>query len=96
MSTISIAEVEKIAGLSGLSLDKAELEVFRVQFEEILGYIEKMNQVDTDNVEPTYQVTGLKNVTRPDELIDYNVTTKELLKNAPATKDNQIEVRRVL
>lgn len=93
---ISIVEIEKIAALSGLLLDKSELEKYRSQFEAILGFVEDMNRVDTTGVEPTYQVTGLTNVTRTDEIIDYVVTPSELLKNAPAVQNGQIEVGRVL
>lgn len=96
MSTITTDDVQRIAALSGLALSPEELEQHRTQFEEIIGYVEKLNDVDTSGIEPTYQVTGLKNVTRADELIDYGVSTKDLLANAPDKLDDQIKVRRVL
>lgn len=96
MSKISISDVKKIAKLSGLTLSDDEAELYRTQFETILGYIEQLNDLDIAGIEPTYQVTGLKNVTRADEVIDYGVSTEELLKNAPETEANQIKVRRVL
>jgi aspartyl/glutamyl-tRNA(Asn/Gln) amidotransferase C subunit len=51
---------------------------------------------DVSGLEPTYQVTGLKNVMREDKTIDYGYQTKDLLKNAPAVEDNQFKVKRVL
>jgi aspartyl-tRNA(Asn)/glutamyl-tRNA(Gln) amidotransferase subunit C len=61
-----------------------------------LDYVEVLNQVDVAGLEPTYQVTGLKNVTRPDEIKDYGYEPRGLLKNAPATQDNQFRVKRIL
>lgn len=96
MSQITIDDVKKVANLSGLLLSADELELYRTQFEEILNYVEQLNTVDLAGLEPTYQVTGLTNVTRDDEIIDYKVSTASLLENAPAQQDNQIKVRRVL
>jgi aspartyl/glutamyl-tRNA(Asn/Gln) amidotransferase C subunit len=58
--------------------------------------VEKLNEVDVDGLEPTYQVTGLTNVTRPDEIKDYQAKPEDLLKNAPAVANNQFKVKRVL
>lgn len=96
MSHISIADVKKVAVLSALALSDDQLKKFQVQFQEIIDYVEQLNDVDVNGLEPTYQVTGLKNVTRPDVVIDYGVSQAELLKNAPATLDNSIKVRKVL
>lgn len=96
MSTITTEDIQKIAVMSGLALDPEELEKYRAQFEEILSYVEKLNEVDTSGIEPTYQVTGLKNITRKDVLVDYGVSTEDLLANAPNQQDDQIKVKRVL
>ena len=96
MPTITIDDVKKVAILSGLNLSDEELQTYTEQFEKILGYIERLNSVDTAGIEPTYQVTGLKNVMRQDDIIDYGLTSTDLLKNAPETESGQIKVRRVL
>lgn len=96
MSQISLETIKKIAALSGLALNEADLEKFRVQFEEILGYVEQLNDVDTSGLAPSYQVTGLTNVMRADEIIDYGVSQDKLLSNAPSQRDGSIEVRKVL
>ena len=62
----------------------------------ILGYVEQLQKVDLKGVEPTYQVTGLKNVMRPDVIKDYGVSPEALLKNAPATEKGHIKVKRML
>lgn len=93
---ITIDNVREVAKLSGFEFSDKQLEAYRDQFQEILGYVERLSDIDTKEVEPTYQVTGLTNVTREDEIIDYGVSTEELLKNAPMQQDDQIKVRRVI
>lgn len=85
-----------MAKLSRLRLSEEEIEKFQTELSEILDYVEKLNSVDTKDLQPTYQVTGLKNVMRPDEVRAYGAKPEELLKNAPATQDGQFKVKRVL
>jgi aspartyl-tRNA(Asn)/glutamyl-tRNA(Gln) amidotransferase subunit C len=96
MAKLSREDVLKLALLSRLKLSDEEIEKFRTELSSILEYVEKLNAVDVDGLEPTYQVTGLKNVMRKDEPLDYGYKTEDLLKNAPAVQDNQFKVRRVL
>ena len=96
MTHISIDDVQKLANLSGLSLTDDDAKNLGGQLETILGYVEQLEAVDTSGVEPTYQVTGLENVTREDNEIDYGLSREELLKNAPEHQDGQIKVGRVL
>lgn len=96
MAKITRDEVLKLARLSKLELSEDEIDRFTKEFEEILAYFEQLKDVDTSGLEPTYQVTGLRNVTRKDEVIDYGVSTEALLKNAPESLGNQLKVRRVL
>jgi aspartyl-tRNA(Asn)/glutamyl-tRNA(Gln) amidotransferase subunit C len=96
MSKLSRDDVLKLARLSRLKLSDEEVEKFREELSSILEYVEVLNKVDTFGLEPTSQVTGLKNVMRKDETRDYGYKTEDLLKNAPAVKDNQFKVRRVL
>jgi aspartyl-tRNA(Asn)/glutamyl-tRNA(Gln) amidotransferase subunit C len=96
MGTISTDDVRQLAALSSISLDEAELESLRVDLENILGYVDQLGQLDTDGVEPTYQVTGLQNVWRSDEIADDTVSTEALLDLAPESQDNQIKVPKVL
>ena len=96
MSKLSRDDVLKLARLSRLRLTDEEIEKYRTELSSILEYVQILNAVDVTGLEPTYQVTGLKNVMRPDEIKPYQAKPKELLKNAPAIQDNQFKVRRVL
>ena len=96
MAKLSVSDVLKLARLSKIQLDEKELVEFTEELTQILNYADQFAAVDVSDLRPTAQVTGLTNVTRKDELIDYGTTPKDLLKNAPATENNQIKVRRVL
>lgn len=88
--------VLKLAQLSYLKLTDEEVDRFAVELSHILGYVEILNSVDVGDLEPTYQVTGLKNVARNDEIKSYQAQPKDLLVNAPAIKDGQFKVKRVI
>lgn len=96
MAKLSRDDVLKLALLSKLELSEKEIEKFRNDIGAILDYVEQLKKIDTKSLEPTSQVTGLKNVTRRDEIVDYGVNQKDLLKNVPTTDKNQIKVKRVL
>jgi aspartyl-tRNA(Asn)/glutamyl-tRNA(Gln) amidotransferase subunit C len=96
MSKLSREDVLKLAALSKLRLSDEEVERLSLELSEILNYVETLDKVDTAGLKPTYQVTGLTNVSRADETRDYGYETKDLLKNAPAVQDGQFKVKRVL
>src|SRR5688500_7419957 len=96
MAKLSREDVLKMARLSRLRLSEEEIDQFGAEISEILGYVEQLSKVDTKGLEPTSQVTGLTNVMREDEVIDYGPTQDELLKNAPAVEKKQFKVKRVL
>ena len=96
MSKLTRDAVLKLAQLSRLKLTDKEIERFRVELSSILDYVEMLDKVDVRGLEPTYQVTGLKNVMRSDEVKNYQAKPDDLLKSAPAVEKNQFKVRRVL
>lgn len=96
MVKLTREDVLKLAQLARLRLTDAELEQFQTEIAAILTYVDQLQTVDLRDLPPTNQVTGLENVMRPDEVKDYGITAEDLLKNAPATSDNHIKVRRVL
>lgn len=96
MTTISLDDVKKLATLSALRITGTEALTLQSELQNILKFVEQLDGVDTTGIEPTYQVTGLKNVWREDEVIDYGLNREELLKNAPDKQDGQIKVKRVL
>lgn len=96
MTKISDDDVRGLANLSALLLEENEIAGLRTDLERILDYINKLQELDTDGVEPTYQVTGLANVWRDDIVTDDAVTREQLLALAPETAQNQIKVPKVL
>ncbi len=96
MAKISVEDVLKLARLSKIQLTKDELTEFTDEIADVIKYVEQLSSVDTDNLEPTIQVTGLENVTRPDEVIDYGLSQADLLKNVSELEEQQIKVKRVI
>ncbi len=96
MTKLAKKDIEKIAKLSRLKLDEAEIESFQKEISSILNYVEQLSEVDTDGLSPTYQVSGLTSVTREDIVIPYNVSRDQLLMNVPKVRDEQIEVKRMI
>jgi aspartyl-tRNA(Asn)/glutamyl-tRNA(Gln) amidotransferase subunit C len=96
MTNISTDDVQHLAQLSSLQLEDGEAEALRVDLENILGYIEQLSELNTEGVEPTYQVTDLQNVWREDVVDDYGLSREALLALAPDAEKNQIKVPKVL
>lgn len=96
MAKLSRKDVLNLARLSRLKLTDSEIKQFQSEISTILGYVEQLQSVKLDNIDPTYQVTGLSNVMRADKLIDYEAKPKDLIKSAPAIHDDHIKVNRML
>lgn len=96
MTTISTDDVRHLAQLSSLQLSDAEVESLRSDLENILSYIDQLGSLDTSGVEPTYQVTGLRNIWREDVVEGSSVPATALLALAPESSDQQIKVPKVL
>lgn len=88
-------EVLKVAHLARLEFKEEEIEKFRGDLNNILSFIEKLQEVDTDGVEPMYQVNNLSNVLRKDE-IKKSLKKEEALKNAPQKDDGMFIVPKVV
>jgi len=89
-------DVNHIAKLARLGLSEADKEKFAKELSAILDFVKKLEEVDTEGVEPTAQVTGLQNTMRPDEAEKPDVKEREnILGNAPETKDGYIKVKAV-
>lgn len=79
---LSQDDVRHVAVLARLSLDEAHLTLMTAQLESILGYIEKISEVDTAGVEPMAHALPLYNVLRED-VVEPSLTTEQVLANAP-------------
>ena len=88
-------EVKYVAHLARLSLTPEEEQKIGAQLSSVLGYIEKLKEVDITGVEPTAHAFPLVNVTRPDETRP-SLTNEEALSNAPATANGLFIVPKIV
>ncbi len=89
-------DILHLAALSNLSLKEEEIEPLKKDLEGIIGYISQLDELDTENVEPTYQVFEMENVWRSDEVLAQDATREQLLALTKEEKDNQVKVPKVL
>jgi aspartyl-tRNA(Asn)/glutamyl-tRNA(Gln) amidotransferase subunit C len=76
-------DIKYVAHLARIALTPEEEEKFGAQLTHILGYVEKLNQLDVSHIEPTAHAVPLVNVFRPDE-VRPSLSNQEALRNAPA------------
>jgi aspartyl-tRNA(Asn)/glutamyl-tRNA(Gln) amidotransferase subunit C len=88
-------DVEKIAELARLKFSEEELENFTPQMNEILSYMDKLNELDTENVKPLSHPVEQTNIFREDELKP-SILTKDALKNAPSKDEYHFKVPKVI
>ncbi len=93
--SITVQDVEHVANLARLELTESEKERLAGQLSAILEYAEKLNELNTEGVEPTSHVLPLHNVMREDEARPSLPVEKALL-NAPEEEDGQFKVPAVL
>ena len=93
--SVSIDDVEKIGKLAKLSFSEDEKKKFVAQFNQILQYIAKLDELDTENIAPTSHVLDLKNVTREDNVETW-LSQEEALRNAPKQKAGHFGVPKVI
>ncbi|MBR2737171.1 MAG: Asp-tRNA(Asn)/Glu-tRNA(Gln) amidotransferase subunit GatC [Lachnospiraceae bacterium] len=84
--SITDQTVEYVAALAKLELSEAEKERTKKDLEEILGYMDTMNELDTEDVEPMSHVNPVKNVFREDVVIN-GPDRENILSNAPEEQD---------
>ena len=88
-------DVKYVAHLARLSLSPDEEQKIGAQLSNILGYIEKLKEVDVTGVEPTAHAFPLVNVTRPDEVCP-SISHEEALRNAPAQANGLFMVPKIV
>ena len=92
---IGIKEIEHIANLSRITLTVDEKNTFAKQLTNILGYIEKLNELDTDEVQPMAYATSLKNVFREDKSKS-SFSRQEILELSPSSVNGFFKVPKVI
>jgi aspartyl-tRNA(Asn)/glutamyl-tRNA(Gln) amidotransferase subunit C len=88
-------DIKYVAHLARLALTPDEEKKFGAQLGNILGYIEKLKELDVTNVEPTAHAVPMVNVTRPDE-IRPSLAHEEALRNAPAQANGLFMVPKIV
>ena len=84
--------VPHVAKLANLTLTNDEIKKFEKQLSSVLDYIKKLEEVDTENVIPTSQTTGLEDVFREDTPVA-SLPQKTVLSNAKAQHNNLFQVK---
>lgn len=87
--------MDEIEILAKLELSSEEKERSRKEMQQMLDYVDMLNQLDTENVEPLTHIFPIRNVFREDEVLE-STSREELLKNAPREKDGQFLVPKTI
>ncbi|HPS54743.1 MAG TPA: Asp-tRNA(Asn)/Glu-tRNA(Gln) amidotransferase subunit GatC [Sedimentisphaerales bacterium] len=95
MEKIDAEQVRKVAKLSRLELSDSEVREYSGQLSEILAYVEKMNEVDTDCVEPLSHCLGITNCFR-DDVVRESLGVDKTLANAPERGGDFFKVPKIL
>lgn len=85
-----------LAELSNFALSEAESTRLVSDLQGIIGYISQLDELDTNGIEPTYQVFEMENIWREDEIIPQEADREQLLALTKQVQDNQIKVPKVL
>ena len=93
---INCETIKHLASLSDFAISEEQTEALTRNLQDIIKYISELDSLDTDGVEPTYQVFEMENVWRDDEPFQQDATREELLAMTKEEKDNQIKVPKVL
>lgn len=93
--SVTEKEVQYIANLARLQLDNKEVKSFSDDMNKILGYMDLLNEVDTENVEPLEHVIDLESRLRKDEAKE-PISHEDALKNAPDADSDYFRVPKVI
>ena len=92
---LSTKEIEYVARLARLEVTDKETEKFTAQLNDILGYIDKLNEIDTTGVEPMTHAIAVTNAFREDKIVD-SIGTEKSLSNAPDGRGEFFRVPKVI
>jgi len=95
MADITRDEVIHIAKLAMLNLSENEIEGYTKDMQDILGYAEMINNLETADIDETIGATEQKNVFRKDEIVEFK-TREELLQNAPSQDEGMFRIPKVI
>jgi aspartyl-tRNA(Asn)/glutamyl-tRNA(Gln) amidotransferase subunit C len=92
---VNDALIEKLANLSRLEFNEEEKEEIKNDLEKMIGFIEKLNELDTAGVEPLLHMSDNVNVFRND-IVNGQLSRKDVFKNAPLHDDEFFKVPKVI
>ena len=95
MTKISSSDVRKVAKLARLELPEDQIEIYTEQLEEILTYIDQLQEIDTTNISPTTRAVEVVNAMRED-IIEVNCSREEILNQAPHREGDFFRVPKIL
>jgi aspartyl-tRNA(Asn)/glutamyl-tRNA(Gln) amidotransferase subunit C len=95
VTRITIDEVKYVANLARLAITEEEAEELTNDLDAIISFAEELNELDTENVEPTSHVLDMKNIFRED-VSKPGLPVEEVLKNAPDHENGQIKVPAII
>lgn len=93
--SVDTATVKRVAKLSRIAITDERAESMREELNTILGFVEQLNDVDVDDVEPMTSVVDMEMPKRVDEVSDGNIAD-DVTANAPASEDNFFMVPKVV
>ena len=95
MTKISSSDVRKVAHLARLELPDDQIEIYTAQLEDILSYVDQLQEIDTKNVPPTTRAVEVFNAMRED-LVDVNCSREDILNQAPHREGDFFRVPKII
>tara|TARA_Y100001968_G_C19088698_1_gene586603 strand:- start:292 stop:579 length:288 start_codon:yes stop_codon:yes gene_type:complete len=95
MTKISLSDIRKVAKLARLELPEDQIETYTEQLEEILSYIDQLQEIDTQNIPPTTRAVEVVNAIRED-LVEVKCSREDILNQAPHREGDFIRVPKIL
>ena len=95
MTKITPSDVRKVAELARLNLPEDQITTYTVELEEILSYVEQLQEIDTNNIPPTSRAVEVTNVLREDH-IDVTCSREDILDQAPHREGDFFRVPKIL
>jgi aspartyl-tRNA(Asn)/glutamyl-tRNA(Gln) amidotransferase subunit C len=89
-------DILHLADLSNFSMSDEEIDSIGTDLENIINYISELDELDTEGVEPTYQVFEMENIWRNDEIKEQEADREALLALTKEQAQDQIKVPKVL
>jgi aspartyl-tRNA(Asn)/glutamyl-tRNA(Gln) amidotransferase subunit C len=93
--SVDAATVKRIGRLARIRIEEDEVATYQDELNVILGFVEQLNEVDVEGVEPMTSVTPMRLRRREDKVTDGGYPEK-IVKNAPLTEDNFFMVPKVV